>query len=83
VINRYRAARAEVDKIAVREPMLPNGHPADETEEYARWEKANLKATDAASTAWAERRALPPPAPAYRGRVPNAHDLVSLRVMQV
>jgi septum formation inhibitor-activating ATPase MinD len=23
-INRYRAARAEVDKIAVREPMLPN-----------------------------------------------------------
>jgi hypothetical protein len=32
-INRYRAARAEVDKIAIREPMLPDGHPADETEE--------------------------------------------------
>jgi hypothetical protein len=54
VINRYRAARAEVDKIAVREPMLPNGHPADETEEYAKWETANLKATDAAATAWTE-----------------------------
>ena len=53
-INRYRAARAEVDKIAIREPMLPNGHPADETEEYARWETANLKATDATATAWTE-----------------------------
>jgi hypothetical protein len=50
-INRYRAARAEVDNIAVREPMLPNGHPADETEEYAKWETANLMATDAAATA--------------------------------
>ena len=53
-INRYRAARAEVDKIAVREPMLPNGHPADEMEEYAAWETASLKATDAAATAWTE-----------------------------
>ena len=33
-INRYRAASAELDKIAVREPTLPNGNPADETEEY-------------------------------------------------
>jgi hypothetical protein len=53
-INRFRAARAEVDKIAIREPMLPDGHPADETEEYARWETANLKATDATATAWTE-----------------------------
>ena len=53
-INRYRAARTEVDRIAVREPMLPNGNPADGTEEYARWETANLKATDAAATAWTE-----------------------------
>jgi hypothetical protein len=53
-INRYRAARAEVDKIAVREPMLPNGNPADETEEYATWETANLKATDATATAWTD-----------------------------
>jgi hypothetical protein len=30
-INRYRAASAELDKIAVREPTLPNGNPADET----------------------------------------------------
>ena len=29
---------AELDRIAVREPTLPNGHPADETEEYAVWE---------------------------------------------
>jgi hypothetical protein len=34
-INRYRAASAELDKLAVRGPMLPNGNPADETEEYA------------------------------------------------
>ncbi len=53
-IDRYRCARVEVDKIAVREPMLPNGHSADETEEYATWETANLKATDAAATAWTE-----------------------------
>jgi hypothetical protein len=53
-INRYRAARAEVDKIAIREPMLPNGHPADETEEYATWETANLKATDVTAAAWTE-----------------------------
>ena len=33
VINRYRAAMADLDKIAVREPTLPNGDPADETEE--------------------------------------------------
>jgi hypothetical protein len=39
-INRYRAARNEVDRIAVREPTLPNGNPADETEEYAAWEAA-------------------------------------------
>jgi hypothetical protein len=53
-INRYRAARAEVDNIAVREPMLPNGHVADETEEYAKRETANLMATDAEATAWTE-----------------------------
>jgi hypothetical protein len=53
-INRYRAARAEVDKIAVREPMLPNGNPADETEEYATWETANLKATNATAITWTE-----------------------------
>ena len=53
-INRYRAARNEVDKIAVREPMLPNGNPADETEEYAAWETASLKATDVVATAWTE-----------------------------
>jgi hypothetical protein len=38
-INRYRAARNEADKIAVREPTLPNGNPADETEEYAAWKQ--------------------------------------------
>jgi len=43
-INRYRTAMAELDKIAVREPTLPNGNPADETEEYAVWETANHKA---------------------------------------
>jgi hypothetical protein len=59
-INRYRAARAEVDRIAVREPMLPNGNPADETEEYATWETANLKATDGAATAWTEVTTTPP-----------------------
>lgn len=53
-INRYRAASAELDKIAVREPTLPNGNPADETEEYAAWETASLKATDAVATAWTE-----------------------------
>src|SRR6266550_9246587 len=53
-INRYRAASAELDKIAVREPTLPNGNPADETEEYAVWETATHKAQDAAATAWAE-----------------------------
>jgi hypothetical protein len=35
-----------LDKIAVREPMLPNGNPADETEEYAAWETASHKAQD-------------------------------------
>jgi len=34
--------------------MLPNGNPADETKEYATWESANLKATDAIATAWTE-----------------------------
>jgi hypothetical protein len=53
-INRYRAARNEADKIAVREPTLPNGNPADETEEYAAWETARLKAADAAAIAWTE-----------------------------
>jgi hypothetical protein len=53
-INRYRAARAELDKIAFREPMPPNGNPADETEEYAAWETAGHKAQDVAATAWAE-----------------------------
>ena len=46
-INRYRAARNEVDNFAVREPTLPNGNPADEMEEYAAWEAARLKAADA------------------------------------
>jgi hypothetical protein len=53
-INRYRAANAELDKISVREPTLPNGNPADETEEYAVWETASHKARDVAATAWAE-----------------------------
>ena len=53
-INRYRAARDEVDRIAVREPTLPNGNPADETEEYAAWETARLKAADVAAIAWTE-----------------------------
>ena len=65
-INRYRAARAEVDKIAVREPMLPNGNPADETEEYATWETANLKATDATATAWTEVATTQPTTAARR-----------------
>ena len=60
VINRYRAASAELDKIAVREPTLPNGSPADETEEYAVWETARLKAQDVAATAWAEVTAAQP-----------------------
>jgi len=59
-INRYRAARNEVDKIAVREPMLPNGNPADETEEYAVWETVSHKAQDIAATAWAEVTATQP-----------------------
>jgi hypothetical protein len=57
-INRYRAATTEFDKIAVREPTLPNGNPADETEEYAVWETASHKAQDA--TAWAEVTATQP-----------------------
>jgi hypothetical protein len=59
-INRYRAAGAELDKIAVREPTLPNGSPADETEEYAAWETASHKAQDVAATAWAEVTATQP-----------------------
>jgi hypothetical protein len=59
-INRYRAASAELDKIAVREPTLPNGNPADETEEYAVWETASHKAQDVAATAWAEVTATQP-----------------------
>ncbi len=59
-ISRYRAARIELDKIAVREPTLPNGNPADETEEYAAWETANHKAQDLAAIAWAEVTATPP-----------------------
>ena len=57
-INRYRAATAELDKIAVREPTLPNG--AEETEEYAVWETASHKAQDVAATAWAEVTATQP-----------------------
>src|SRR5262249_46895027 len=60
VINRYRAAMAELDKIAVREPTLSNGHPADETEEYAVWETASHKAQDAAAIAWNEVTATQP-----------------------
>jgi hypothetical protein len=59
-INRYRAANAELDKISVREPTLPNGNPADETEEYAVWETASHKAQDVAVTAWAEVMATRP-----------------------
>ena len=59
-INRYRAARAELDNISVREPTLPNGNPADETEEYAVWETASHKAQDVATTAWAEVTATQP-----------------------
>jgi hypothetical protein len=59
-INRYRAAMAELDKIAVREPTLPNGHPADETEEYAIWETTNHKTQDAAAIAWNEVTAIQP-----------------------
>ena len=59
-INRYRAARNEVDRIAVREPTLPNGNPADETEEYAAWEAARLKAADAAAVAWTELATIRP-----------------------
>jgi hypothetical protein len=59
-INRYRAASAELDKIAIREPTLPNGNPADETEEYAVWETASHKARDVAATAWAEVIATQP-----------------------
>ena len=55
-INRYRAASADLDKIAVREPTLPNGNPADETEEYA----VGHKAQDVATTAWAEVTATQP-----------------------
>ena len=55
-INRYRAASADLDKIAVREPTLPNGNPADETEEYADGHKAQ----DVATTAWAEVTATQP-----------------------
>ena len=59
-INRYRAASAELDKIAVREPTLPNGNPADETEDYALWETARHKAQDVAATALAEVMATQP-----------------------
>ncbi len=59
-INRYRSAVAELDKIAVREPTLPNGHPADDTEEYAVWETASHKAQDVAAAAWAEVTATQP-----------------------
>ena len=59
-INRFRAAMAELDKLAVREPTLPNGHPADETEEYALWETASHKAKDVAAMAWAEVTATQP-----------------------
>jgi hypothetical protein len=65
-INRYRAASADLDKIAVREPTLPNGSPADETEEYAVWETASLKAQDVAATAWAEVTATRPTTVAAR-----------------
>ena len=51
---------AELDRIAVREPTLPNGHPADDTEEYAVWETASHKAQDVAATAWADVTAIQP-----------------------
>jgi hypothetical protein len=59
-INRYRAVAAEWDKIAVREPTLPNGNPADETEQYAVWEAAIHKVQDVAAIAWAEVTATRP-----------------------
>jgi hypothetical protein len=59
-INRYRAAMAELDEIVVREPTLPTGHPADETEEYAVWEAASHKAQDVAAAAWAYVTATQP-----------------------
>jgi hypothetical protein len=59
-INRYRAASAELDKIVIREPTLPNGNPADETEEYAVWETESHKVQDVAATAWAEVMATQP-----------------------
>jgi hypothetical protein len=59
-ITRYRATTAELDKIAVREPTLPNGNPADETEEYGVWETASHKAQDVAAMAWAEVTATQP-----------------------
>ncbi len=67
-INCYRAAAAELDKIAVREPTLPNGHPADETEEYAVWETASHKAQDVAAAAWADVTATQPTTVAARLR---------------
>ena len=72
-INRYGAASAELDKIAVRELTLPNGNPADETEEYAAWETASHKAQDVAATAWAEVTATQPD---DRGRRYCAHQLL-------
>ena len=45
---------------SVREPTLPNGNPADETEEYAVWETARLKAADAAAIAWTELATIRP-----------------------
>jgi hypothetical protein len=59
-INRYRAATAELDKITVREPTLPNGNPADETDEYSGWETASHEAQNVAATAWAQVTATPP-----------------------
>ena len=59
-IDRYRATIAELDKIAVREPTLPDGNPADETEEYAMWETANHTAQDVAASAWADVTATLP-----------------------
>lgn len=47
---RYRADRAEVDKIAVREPMLLIGNPAGGTEEYAPWETTATAWTEVATT---------------------------------
>jgi hypothetical protein len=43
-----------------RQPTLPNGNPADETEEYAAWEAARLKAADAAAIAWTELATIRP-----------------------